>query len=131
MENNQNISKGRLWTSYGLQGLVSAMMLMGAANNLMRTEMAVKGATDMGFADSSIIYLGIIALICTLLYIFPKTNILGAILITAWLGGAVATHMIHKDAMGMTFAPVIFGIVVWAALWLRDGRLQSIFPFKN
>ena len=130
MGNNQSISKGRLYTSYGLQGLVSLMFLMGAFMNISQNAEAVKGATDMGFVETSVLYLGIILLLSTLLYIYPKTSILGALLLTAWLGGAVATHMIHKDEMSKTLAPVIFGVLVWVALWLREGKLSSIFPFK-
>ncbi len=128
MEKNNGISKGRLWTSYILQGIVAAMLLMGAANNILQTEMAVTGAVDMGYPKSSVLYLGIVLLISTLLYLYPKTNILGAILLTGWLGGAVATHIIHKDALGMVLMPVIFGVVLWLALWLRDNRYAILLP---
>lgn len=127
----EKTKKGVLWTSYILQGIVSAMFLMGAANNLMKSEMAVTGALDMGFDESSIVTLGILLLVSTALYIIPKTNIFGAVMLTAWLGGAVATHMIHGDPIGMTIFPVIFGIIVWFALVLRDKKLQAIFPFSK
>jgi hypothetical protein len=87
MNENQNISKGLLWTSYGLQGLVSGMFLMGIVNNLMQTEMAVKGSLDMGYPEGIAPILGAVQLIALALYVFPKTSILGAALITAWLGG--------------------------------------------
>ena len=126
-----NISKSRLYTSYGLQGIISIMFLLGATNNLLQTESAVKAATDFGYPAESVMYLGIILLISTVLFAYPKTTFLGALFITAWLGGAVATHIIHKDTQGMIFAPVIFGILVWLSIWLRDVQLQGIFPMKK
>lgn len=128
---NQLISKGRLYTSYSLQGLLCVMFLMGAANNLLQTETAVKGATDFGYPAESVLYLGLILLVSTMLYAYPKTTILGAILLTAWLGGAVATHIIHKDAVSMRLPAVLFGVLVWVSIWLRDERLQSIFPLRK
>lgn len=128
---NQSISKVRLYISYGLQGLMTLSFLMGAFMNLSHNEEAVKGAVDMGYPESVITYLGIILLVSAVLYVIPKTNILGAALLTAWLGGAVATHVIHKDAIGLTMAPVVFGVLVWVALWLREGGLASIFPVKS
>ena len=131
MYEKQSISKGRLWTSYGLQGLVSGMFLMGIVNNLMQTEMAVKGSLDMGYPEGIAPILGVVQLIALALYIFPKTSILGAAIITAWLGGAVATHVIHRDPMSMTLFPVIFGVIVWVAIWLRDQQIQAVFPLKK
>lgn len=128
MESNNSISKIRIWTSYILQGLVVVMFLMGVFNNLMHTEMAVKGSVSMGFAESDITILGIIMLISTILFVIPQTNILGAILLTAWLGGAVAAHFIHHDDIGHKLFPVIFGVVIWASLWLRNQKLRHIFP---
>lgn len=128
MTSESKISKVRLWISYVLQGIIVIMMLMGAVNNLMQTEMAVNGAKEMGYPESSVLYLGIFLLISTLLFAIPKTAITGAILLTAWLGGAVATHVIHQDPMSMTLFPVIFGILVWASLWLRMDKLGQIAP---
>lgn len=128
--NAQNqTSKSLLWTSYILQGVVSVMFLMGAANNLLKTEMAVKGATDYGYPESAVFGLGVTLLISTLLYLYPKTVYLGAILLTGWLGGAVATHAIHNDSMLFILMPVVFGVVVWVAAGLRDPRMKHILPF--
>ena len=130
MSSNQTISKTQLWTSYILQGLVSLMLMMGAVMNLTKSETAVKGATDMGFSESSMTMMGLTLLTAVLLYVYPKTSTFGAVLLTAWLGGAVATHIIHHDSMGMMCVPIIFGIVVWVALWLRNGSLRQVFPMN-
>jgi DoxX-like family len=126
MEITNKISKGRLWTSYIIQGIVVLMFLMGAINNLFQTEMAVKGAMDMGYPESSVHYLGIVLFVSTVLYAIPKTKIIGAILLTDWLGGAVATHIIHHDPVFNMFFPVIFGIIVWGVLVLRDKSLSTL-----
>lgn len=124
MEKTEKLSKVRLWVSYVLQSLVVIMLLMGAAMNLLQTETAVSGAKEMGYPGSSVFYLGIVLLISTVLYAIPKTTLIGAILLTGWLGGAVATHVIHKDPVFNVVFPVIFGIVVWGSLRLRNTRLN-------
>ena len=128
MEDAKPISKGLKWTSYILQGLLAAMFLMGAVMNLIQNEMAVTQAKDMGYPEGSVLYLGIILLIAVVLYLIPKTMVVGAGLITAWLGGAVATHMIHGDPLFNTVFPAIIGILVWLAIWLRSADLKKVFP---
>lgn len=131
MESKNQISKGRLWTSYILQGLVVVMFLMGAVNNILQTETAVNGALEMGYPQTAILYLGILLLISSVLYAIPKTTLTGALLLTAWLGGAVATHILHNDPVFNVLFPVVFGILVWLSIWLRDERLRQLMPFKK
>ena len=131
MKNKKPISKGRLWSSYILQGLVSIMFLMGAVMNLSMSEQAVEGATAMGYPESSVVYLGLILLVSTILYIIPRTSGFGAILLTGWLGGAVATHIIHGDSAFEIFFPVLFGLVLWLALWLRQDKVQTLTSLKK
>lgn len=123
-------SKGLRITSYLLQGLVGLMFLSGAIMNLIELEMSVEQATMLGYPENAVAHLGQILLIFTILYLVPKTNVLGAALLTAWLGGAVATHMIHQDPFVNSLAPVIFGIIVWVALWLRSENLRKVFPLS-
>ena len=118
--------KAALWISYILQGIVVVMFLMGATFNLMQTEDAVAGATGMGYPESSVFKLGVILLVSSVLYAIPRTATIGAILLTAWLGGAVATHVIHKDPVINTVFPVVFGVLIWFALWLRDARVKAL-----
>ncbi|PKQ45519.1 DoxX family protein [Confluentibacter flavum] len=126
MTTNNNIPKLRLWISYILQGIIVIMLLMGAFNNLLMTEMAVTGAKEMGYPEYSVHYLGIILLVSTLLYAIPKTAFIGAILLTGWLGGAVATHIIHGDPLYNMFFPIVFGIVVWTCLLLRHKKMCEV-----
>ena len=126
METLKKTSKTILWISYILQGLIVIMFLMGAIMNLLQTEEAVTGATEMGYPKESVHYLGIVLLIGTLLYAYPKTILFGAIILTGWLGGAVATHVIHKDPLFNTIFPVIFGIFLWLSIWLRNSKLKAL-----
>lgn len=125
MESNTQVSRGRLWTSFILQGLVILMFLLGSVNNILQTEMAVNAAVEMGYPEASVLYLGIVLLLSTILFALPKTNFIGAVLLTAWLGGAVATHVINNDPLTLTLFPAVFGIIVWLSLWLRDPKLQK------
>ena len=131
METNRKISKGILWTSYSLQGLVAALFLMGAFNNLLQTELAINGAVEMGYPRTSVVYLGIVLLIASALYIIPKTTFIGGLFLTAWLGGAVATHAIHNDPISNILFPVIIGVLVWLSLLLRNEKLRTIMLLKK
>lgn len=126
MESNKRVSKFRLWVSYALQGIIILMFIMGAISNLLQTEVAVSGATEMGYPKAAVFYLGIVLLFSTILYAIPKTTLIGATLLTAWLGGAVATHLIHKDPAFNILFPILFGILVWLSVWLRDEKLRQI-----
>lgn len=98
--------------------------------NLMESEMAIAQAEVIGIPSSSVFLLGLILLISTILYVIPKTNVLGAALLTAWLGGAVAVHIINEDPMFNQIMPVIFGIIIWIGIWLRDLKVRAVFPIN-
>ena len=114
------------WASYIFQGLIAVMFLMSAAMNISGNETAISMATDMGYEGSAVLYFGLTQVLCIALYLYPRTSILGAIIITGWLGGAVATHAIHGDPLGQTLFPIIIGVFVWLVLWLRSGVLRKI-----
>ena len=126
METLKTNSKARLWISYILQGVVVVMFLMGSIMNLLQSEEAMKGATEMGYPKEAVFYLGIVLLIGTLLYAIPKTVLIGAIILTGWLGGAVATHIIHGDPLFNIIFPVLFGILVWGSILLRNDKLKEV-----
>ena len=124
-------SKTKLWISYVLQALIIGPFVFGAFGNIMQSDSAVEMATDMGYPAESVMYLGFILLTAAVLYAIPKTCILGAMLVTGWLGGAVATHIIHGDPVGQMVFPVVFGVIVWFALWLRMPNLRAVAPLVN
>lgn len=125
MESTQATSKALVWVSYILQGLIGLLFLMGAVSNLMGSEESVATGMEMGYPEASLFQLGVVLLVSTLLYLIPRTRVLGAVLLTAWLGGAVATHIIHGDPLFNTVMPVVFGVLIWLALLLRDPGLRK------
>ena len=88
----------------------------------------VKNSEKLGYTGASLHYIGAVLLVSVVLYLIPRTAILGAILLTGYLGGAVATHVSHSEPW---YIPVIFGAVLWLGLLLRDRKLQAIFPWRK
>ncbi len=83
------------------------------------------------FPEKTIVEIGMILLVCTALYVVPKTSILGAVLLTGYLGGAVAVQLRVANPLFETLFPVMFGIVIWAGLFLRDERLWDLMPLRR
>jgi hypothetical protein len=130
MENT--MSKGKRWTSYVMSGLVILFMLLDSIMKFVKPPEVVEGTLALGFSEEHIPIIGALALISTLLYAFPRTSILGAILLTGYFGGAVATHLrLNNPLFTHTLFTVYFGILVWGGLWLRNTKLQELFPVRK
>jgi ABC-type transport system involved in cytochrome c biogenesis permease component len=84
-----------------------------------------------GYPESIILPLGIVLLACTVAYLIPRTSILGAILLTGYLGGAVATHVRAGDTLFSILFPIILGVLIWGGLYLRDARLPALIPLRT
>jgi hypothetical protein len=126
------VSKGRLWTGRILSTLAVLFMLMDGAMKLMKPDFVVKATVQLGFPENVIVPLGITVLICTILYAVPRTAILGAILLTGYLGGAVATHVRSGDPLfSHILAPVYFAVILWIGLYLREPRLSALVPLRS
>lgn len=119
----------QLWLGRVLSGLVVAMLCFSGAMKVSQSPDVIKGLVEqMGYPATSIVLIGAAELLCALLYAVPQTAILGAILVTGYLGGATATHVRAGDAF---IAPVILGVIAWAALVLRDPRLRTLLPLRR
>src|SRR5689334_19576273 len=126
------VSKARLWTGWVLTAIPALFLLMGGIMNVMKPDFVVKATVEMGYPEEAIFGLGIVVLICVVLYIIPNTAVLGAILLTGYLGGAVATHVRHADPLfSHVLAPVYFAILLWAGLYLREPRLSALVPLRK
>jgi sorbitol-specific phosphotransferase system component IIC len=123
------ISKGSLWVGWILTVLVSLMMAMGAVMAFLKTPQTVQGLAQFGYSARALPIFGALELLCALLFLIPRTSVLGAILMTAYFGGAVATHIRIGD--GMFLIPVIIGIVVWLGIYLREPRLSALVPLRR
>jgi len=117
-----------LWTGRILSILAVLFLLFDAVAHLLKPAPVVQAFHQLGFPLSLSIDLGIIQLICVLVYVIPRTAILGAVLITGYLGGAVAIHMRVGNPVFECLFPILIGILFWAGLLLRDIRLRAIFP---
>ncbi len=126
------VSQGRLWTGRILSTLPVLFMLMDGVMKLMKPDFVVKATVQLGFPENVIIPLGITVLICTILYAIPQTAVLGAILLTGYLGGAVATHVRGGDPLfSHILAPVYFAVMLWIGLYLREPRLSALVPLRS
>ena len=122
----QPISKAMLWTGRVMSALPALFLLFDGGMKLVKPEFVVKTTTDLGYAESVIVPLGIVLIACTVLYLIPQTKVWGAILLTGYLGGAVATHVRAGQGPFEILFPVIFGALLWGGLTLRDARLRSL-----
>jgi len=122
-------SKGALWTGRVLSTLPVLLLIMSATMKLIKNHAAVEGFKQFGWPEHLLVTLGIIELACAILYVIPVTSVLGAILLTGYLGGAVATHFRMSDVQGISAA--VLGIVIWLGLFLREPRLRSLIPLRR
>lgn len=124
--------KKRSWAGIILSALPALFLLMDAVGKLIKPEAVITATVALGYQESVIVPLGIVLLVGVILYIIPKTAIFGAVLLTAYLGGAVATHVrVGSPLLTHVLIPVFIGILLWLGLWLRDARLRELTPFKS
>ena len=123
MKANTAVIVGRVLT-----GLIAAMFLMGVVMSFSGNPQVTEGMVKYGFPAGFHLVVGSLELLCLIFFLIPQTTVLGAILLTGYLGGAVATHLRAGEPW---FFPVIFGVVVWAAVYLRDPRLRSLIPLRK
>jgi hypothetical protein len=116
---------------YSMSGLVIAFMLLDGGMKLVPLDIVIKSTAELGYPPTIALArgLGVVGLLCTALYAFPRTAVLGAILLTAYMGGAVATHVRVGNPL---FTHMLFGVylavLAWGGLYLRDGRVRALLP---
>jgi hypothetical protein len=116
------VSTGRV-----ISGLAVAFLLMDGAMKLWKPPAVLEATRQLGFPESGIVGIGVLLLACTLLHTVPRTAILGAVLLTGYLGGAVATQLRAGNGWFNILFPVIIGTLVWLGFWLRDPRARNVF----
>jgi hypothetical protein len=125
------ISRKRLWIGRVLTGISGAFLIMDGSMKLFKPPFVVEATVRLGYPESTIIGIGLVLLICTLLYLIPRTSVLGAVLLTGYLGGAVATNIRAEQPMFNIVFPIIFATIAWAGLWLREPRLGQLLPLNE
>lgn len=124
-------SKGMIWTGRIISALVALMFTFDGVAHVMKPAPVVEAFARLGYPLSASVGLGVVLLISTSIYVTPKSSILGAILLTGYLGGAVSTHVRAGSSTFETIFPVILGAVVWLGLYLRDANLRALIPIQS
>lgn len=127
------VSNSARWTGRAISGVVAIFLLFDGAIKLVPWPVVTETLDKMGYGSSETLArsLGIITIVCTVLYSVPPTSILGAILLTGYLGGAMASHVrIGSPLLTHTLFGLYLGLMIWGGLWLRDRRLRSLLPFR-
>ncbi len=124
------ISTGRLWAGRIMGWLPALFLLVDGVMKLIKPAPVVEATVRLGYSESVILPLGIVVLACTILYLIPRTCVLGAILLTGYLGGAVDTHVRAGEGWFPILFPVVFGVLLWGGLYLRDKELRTLIPLR-
>ena len=121
-----------LWAGWGMSGVTVVFMLFDGISKLALERHVVEATTKIGYPEGVIRPLGIVILTCTILYAIPRTAIFGAILLTGFLGGAVASKVRLEDPLfGSILFGVYVGILAWGGLYLRDDRIRALLPWRR
>ena len=122
------ISKKNLWTARVMSALPVLLLLFSGIMKFIPSPQLNEGFSHLGLPVSMAVGLGVLELACTAIYLIPRTAVLGAILLTGYLGGAILTHLRVGDPC---WAQVLFGVFLWGGLYLRDARLRALIPLRR
>jgi DoxX-like family len=117
-----------VWTGRVISVLVSLLFVWSAGMKLMALPSVIEGMSRLGLPASLTMPLGVLELSCVVVYLIPETAVIGAILFTGYLGGAIVTHLRLGEPVYMQ---VLFGVLIWFGLWLRDPRLRKLIPWRK
>lgn len=120
-----------LWVGRILSGLPALFLLVDGVMKLVKPAPVVEATVQLGYPESALLGLGIVLLASTVLYLIPRTSVLGAILVTGYLGGAVASHVRVSDGWFPICFPVLVGVLLWGGLVLRDAGLRALLPVRR
>lgn len=125
-------SSTRLWAGRIIIALAVLFLLFDAVVKVMALEFAVQATVELGYPERVVSGIGLLEVACLVLYVIPRTSILGAILLTGYLGGAVATHVrVGSPLASHTLFPIYVALMLWGGLYLRDGRLRALVPVRK
>jgi hypothetical protein len=125
------VSKTALWAGRIISGIVALFLFWGGVMDLAKPAFVMQGMVKYGYPESSVVGIGVALLASVVLYVAPPTSVLGAILLTGYLGGAVSTHVRAGDPLGRMLVPVLFAVLIWGGLYLRDDRLRALVPLRR
>ncbi len=124
-------SKTAFWVGHAVSAFPVLMLFASGAMKLAKPDFVVKGMAEHGYPENLILGLGVVEITCTVLYLIPRTSILGAILLTGYLGGATATHVRIGEFSQAFMGAIPFGVLLWLGLYLREPRLRALTPLRK
>jgi len=125
------VSKGMLWSGYVISGLVVLFMIFDGVTKVMKVPQVIQASAKIGYNAGTVVGIGATLLVCTALYVIPHTSIFGAILLTGYLGGAVDANVHSGTALFNISFPIIFAVLAWLGIYLRDARLRALVPLRS
>jgi len=127
----EDVSKGMLWTGRFLSGLMALFFIFDGVGHVMKPAPVVEAFARLEYPLSASVGIGVLALICTAIYVTPRTSVLGAILLTGYLGGAVSTHVRAGSSLFEMIFPLVLGVLVWMGIFVRDAQLRRLVPLRR
>jgi len=114
-----------------LSGFAVLFLVVDSVTKLLRVQAAIDGTAELGYQPGIVVPLGIILALCVIVYVIPRTAVLGALLLTGYLGGAIATHVrVGNPLATHVLFPVYLAVFIWGGLLLRDPALRTFLPFR-
>ena len=126
------VSRSAMWSARIHTVLVALFLLFDAVGHMVKPAPVVDAFVRLGYPLSASLGIGIVELLCLVVYVIPRTEVLGAVLLTGVLGGAIATHIrVGSPPFEAYIFPFLVGLLVWGAIWLRDVRLRALYPLRR
>jgi hypothetical protein len=127
----QPLPNSQIWIGRILSGLAALFLLVDGVMKLLKPPLVIKATHDLGYPESEILGIAMVLLLCTALYLLPRTSVLGAILLTGYLGGAIASQVRAEATWFNVMFAFAFGCLVWTGLWLRNSRVRNFLPYER
>jgi len=128
----QTISTPKLWTARIISALVVLFLLFDLVVKLLRLPVAIQATVQLGYPESAVLVIGIIELVCLVTYLIPRTSVFGAILLTGYLGGAIASQWRAGNPLfSHTLFPIYIALLIWVPLFLRDERVRALVSVRK
>jgi len=127
-----SVAKQRPLAGHVLTALAVLFLTFDTIIKVLVLAPAVQGTTQLGYQAGSVLWIGLIELVCLVLYLVPRTSVLGALLLTGYLGGAIATHVrVASPLLSHILFPIYIALLLWGGLYLRETRLRELVPFRR
>jgi hypothetical protein len=121
-----------VWMGRVLSGMAVLFLIFDSVIKVIRLPPAIEGTVKLGYPETAVVTIGMIELVCLAIYLVPQTSLLGAILLTGYLGGAIATHVrVGSPLFSHTLFPIYVAALIWGGLLLRDEALRTLVPFRR